>query len=74
MKNVLKIAANAGVIILFMFTVSCGNKTSKDQPNTKEYTSEYVCPMHCEGSGDDKAGDCPVCGMDYVKNEKTSEK
>lgn len=32
----------------------------------KEYTSAYVCPMHCEGSGSDAAGTCPVCGMDYV--------
>ena len=32
----------------------------------KEYTSAYVCPMHCEGSGSESAGTCPVCGMDYV--------
>lgn len=32
----------------------------------KEYTSAYVCPMHCEGSGSDQAGQCPACGMDYV--------
>jgi len=31
-----------------------------------EYTSAYVCPMHCEGSGSDKAGECPVCGMQYI--------
>ena len=30
------------------------------------FTSAYVCPMHCEGSGSEKAGECPVCGMDYV--------
>jgi rubrerythrin len=34
-----------------------------------EYTSAYICPMHCEGSGSEKPGTCPVCGMDYVKNE-----
>ena len=32
----------------------------------KEYTSAYVCPMHCEGSGSEEAGTCPKCGMDYV--------
>lgn len=32
----------------------------------KEYTSAYVCPMHCQGSGSDQAGSCPVCGMAYV--------
>lgn len=51
---------------------SCGGN-SKNTDNTeqqgKEYTSAYVCPMHCEGSGSDEAGKCPVCGMDYVKNE-----
>ena len=35
----------------------------------KEYTSAYICPMHCEGSGSDKPGKCPVCEMDYVKND-----
>ena len=30
------------------------------------YTSAYVCPMHCEGSGSATAGTCPVCKMDYV--------
>ncbi len=28
----------------------------------------YYCPMHCEGEKTyDKPGDCPVCGMDLVK-------
>ncbi len=35
----------------------------------KEYTSAYVCPMHCEGSGSAEPGKCPACGMAYVKNE-----
>jgi Heavy metal binding domain len=34
----------------------------------KEFTSAYICPMHCEGSGSETAGVCPVCGMDYVMN------
>ena len=34
-----------------------------------EYTSKYICPMHCEGSGSDEPGECPVCGMDYQLNE-----
>ena len=38
----------------------------------KEYTSAYVCPMHCEGSGSEEPGKCPVCEMDYVKNEEHS--
>jgi hypothetical protein len=34
-----------------------------------EYSSMYICPMHCKGSGSDKPGVCPVCGMDYELNE-----
>ncbi len=34
-----------------------------------EFTSAYICPMHCEGSGSDKAGKCPVCEMDLRANE-----
>ncbi len=30
------------------------------------YTAAYVCPMHCEGSGSETEGKCPVCNMDYV--------
>ncbi|MDP4711656.1 MAG: hypothetical protein NWS63_10710 [Saprospiraceae bacterium] len=33
-----------------------------------EFTSAYVCPMHCKGSGSDEPGKCPVCGMDYMAN------
>lgn len=49
---------------------SCGHKSGhhhevvQDGP---EYTSDYVCPMHCDGSGSDEPGTCPVCGMDYVQ-------
>ena len=49
---------------------SCGGSTTaSEQQQGKEYTSAYICPMHCEGSGSEEAGKCPVCGMDYVKNE-----
>ncbi|MEZ4982388.1 MAG: heavy metal-binding domain-containing protein [Saprospiraceae bacterium] len=34
-----------------------------------EYTSAYVCPMHCAGSGSAEPGTCPACGMDYVAND-----
>jgi hypothetical protein len=44
--------------------------TSTEMPHGegKEYTSAYVCPMHCDDSGSDSAGECPVCGMNYVAN------
>ncbi len=38
-----------------------------------EYTSKYVCPMHCEGSGSDNEGKCPACGMAYVLNDATMD-
>ncbi len=34
----------------------------------KEYTSKYICPNHCKGSGSDVFGTCPVCGMEYIEN------
>ncbi|HKK74287.1 MAG TPA: heavy metal-binding domain-containing protein [Saprospiraceae bacterium] len=49
------------VFALAMFTFACGA-----HGEGAEYTSAYVCPMHCEGSGSDEMGQCPVCGMDYV--------
>ena len=31
-------------------------------------TDTFYCPMHCEGDKIyDKAGDCPICGMDLVE-------
>jgi len=33
---------------------------------------KYYCPMHCEGEKVyNKAGDCPVCGMDLMKMENS---
>lgn len=34
-----------------------------------DWTSDYICPMHCKGSGGVKQGICPVCKMDLVKNK-----
>jgi len=39
----------------------------------KEFTSTYVCPMHCKGSGSETAGSCPVCGMEYVASADLKE-
>jgi hypothetical protein len=38
----------------------------KSHGEGKEYTSKYVCPMHCAGSGSEQPGQCPSCKMDYV--------
>ncbi len=68
-------------LILSLFTIAalsfaaCGGDhqhgngdgtEAKAHGEGKEYTSAYVCPMHCEGSGSDQPGKCPACGMDYV--------
>lgn len=54
---------------------NCGHKAPEatedaTQEQGKEYTSAYICPMYCSGSGSDAPGKCPVCGMDYVENKK----
>jgi len=78
MKNVKTIAP----ILFFALTLliaSCKDKvqernkkekviTEEIAEQGKEYTSAYVCPMHCEGSGSGKEGSCPKCGMTYVIN------
>ena len=49
---------------------SCSHsKDNKEESKGKEYTSAYICPMYCEGSGNTEAGECPVCHMDYVPNK-----
>ena len=39
-----------------------------------EYTSAYVCPMHCKGSGSDEPGKCPECGMAYVAKDELQQR
>ena len=66
------------LLILGLTLNSCGNK-AKNNPDTDsaemvdktgiEYTSAYICPMHCKGSGSEKPGECPVCKMKYVVNK-----
>jgi Cu2+-exporting ATPase len=45
------------------------NTHSTSKENKKDIgNGKYYCPMHCEGEKVyDKAGDCPVCGMDLIK-------
>lgn len=48
-------------------------KIEKQDTSGPEYTSKYICPMFCKGSGSDQPGVCPVCEMDYVLNENLDE-
>lgn len=76
-QSIFKIMNKFKIIFFFLaiiatgaFISSCGNSSQNQEHAVhgegKEYTSAYVCPMHCEGSGSDAEGKCPVCGMDYV--------
>jgi len=71
----LKLVLPIFLLAFAAFIVSCGSGSSegvsKDGP---EYTSAYVCPMHCPKSGSEKMGTCPVCEMDYVVNENYKKK
>jgi len=46
------------------------NSTTSVDKNKGHGTGTFYCPMHCEGDKTyDKAGDCPVCGMDLVEEQ-----
>jgi uncharacterized paraquat-inducible protein A len=74
MKN-LKSILGAMLIMATISMVSCKENEAETKPATKvdqgtEYTSAYVCPMHCKDSGSDKEGTCDSCGMTLIKNEE----
>lgn len=54
------------------------SNTKKEHSHTHNHTAavgKYYCPMHCEGDKVyDKAGDCPVCGMDLVQEAVVNQK
>ena len=68
-------------IIIFLFaaalSLSACNNSNKTETNSAEVKSDstqtatiYQCPMKCEGEKTyDKAGTCPVCGMDLANKE-----
>ena len=69
-----------GLFLFFLFVASsfvitsCGDNSKTVNKDGIEYTSNYICPMHCKGSGDKVAGKCPTCKMDYVWNESKGPK
>ena len=84
--NFLKIGFFAVVFAMTLFATSCAehnpdhdgdgheqHDSDADEKTGKEYTSAFVCPMHCEGSGSDTEGKCPTCKMDYVANKNHVE-
>jgi len=49
-------------------TTSVSVEMNESQELGKEYTAAYICPDHCKGSGSDKEGECPDCGMELMEN------
>ena len=76
MKTMKLTMSTMALAVTMVLTVYCRDNKAETKVETttekqgKEYTSAYVCPMHCKGSGSDEEGNCPVCGMNYVLNEK----
>ncbi len=73
----LKLFRLVNLVVLTIFLsvfMNCGGgeNTTKHIPSTEHgtsaaYNSDYVCPMHCPGSGSNKVGICPACGMNYIE-------
>ncbi len=67
----------ATLLLMFCFQCKEVKKTEeapkpvleKVEESGPEFSSKYICPMHCKGSGSDHPGKCPVCEMDYELNE-----
>lgn len=80
-RQISKLTLFFAVSSLVILTMHCKPKTEEpaapkiEKPDTSgpEYTSKYICPMFCKGSGSDQPGVCPACGMDYVLNENLDE-
>lgn len=72
MKKLLIIISITFLTGLTFSIVSCGSSAPKIEKATdikgKEYTSRFLCPMICKGSGSNQPGKCPACKMDYVVN------
>lgn len=62
------------MLLIIGSIAACSSSNNKESEKTgKEYTSAYICPMHCKGSGSDSTGTCPTCGMDYIKNDQDNK-
>jgi len=70
MKNLKITLLSLSLLFTGLSFSACGGGSASADKQGKEYTAAYICPMHCEGSGSEEAGKCPVCGMDYVKKEE----
>jgi Cu2+-exporting ATPase len=71
MKRSVLVVAITGVISASML-LSCSGEDKSEETHQSDHmhTTEYYCPMKCEGEKTYKEqGDCPVCGMSLVEKE-----
>ena len=69
-------AVAAGFLIFGLNILKRGNLAKKSAETSfekKESESYWTCAMHPSVKSD-KAGKCPICGMDLIKVEKKTEK
>ena len=68
-KYLITLPDNSSKEVVQKSCCSTGEKENKHQEIKHNHQAgKYYCPMHCEGDKVyDKAGDCPVCGMDLVQ-------
>jgi hypothetical protein len=71
MKSFIKVLS----LVFALSFIACQSAPKEEEgvtvdSNSVAYTATYVCPMHCEGSGDEEQGKCPSCSMDYEINPR----
>jgi Cu2+-exporting ATPase len=66
MKKLTLILGLHALTLLMVSGCSQSDKTSEQTP-AQEVKEQYQCPMKCSEEKFDKAGKCPVCGMDLEK-------
>lgn len=55
-------------ILTLIIVPGCnGSDKSSEAPAQQQVKEQYQCPMKCTEEKFDKAGKCPVCGMELEK-------
>jgi|SRR3989339_209293 len=58
-------------LLLSVLFIACSKNKEHEHHNAEQTSEKYYCPMHPNYISD-KPGDCPICGMKLVKDEKKS--
>jgi nitrous oxide reductase accessory protein NosL len=69
MKKIILTTVSATALFLALSSCQCNKENVNPEPETATTAEQqYICPMDCEnGKTYEKAGSCPVCGMDLAK-------